>query len=125
MIKPFTKTEQNRLLNVARQVAKMPKITEEDIESTIEMVVNAQSDRAVRELIESIELQDDAFQNEMWGLVYEFGLIDARRVLSLVEARLATIANSRTPFIRASARSRAYTRSSRRIPGCSIRGGTS
>jgi RecB family endonuclease NucS len=54
-------------------------------------VVNAQSDKAVRELIESIELQDDAFQDEMWRLVYEFGLIDARRVLSLVEARLATI----------------------------------
>ena len=27
----------------------------------------------------------------MWTLVYEFGLIDARRILSVVEARLATI----------------------------------
>jgi hypothetical protein len=91
LIKPFTKTEQQRLINVAQQVSKIPEITEEDIENTIETVVNAQSDRAVRELIESIELQDDAFQDEMWRLVYEFGLIDARRVLSVVEARLATI----------------------------------
>jgi hypothetical protein len=91
MIEPFTKTEQSRLLNVAHQVSKIPEITEEDIEATIETVVNAQSDKAVRELIESIELQDDAFQDGMWQLVYEFGLIDARRVLSLVEARLATI----------------------------------
>lgn len=35
--------------------------------------------------------QDDAFQDEIWELVYEFSLIDARRVLSLAEARLATI----------------------------------
>jgi hypothetical protein len=91
LIKPFTSTEQKRLLKVAQQVSKIPEITEEDIERTVETVVNAQSDKAVRELIETIEQQDDALQDEMWTLVYEFGLIDARRILSVVEARLATI----------------------------------
>lgn len=92
LIKPFTKTEQKRLLKVAQTVSKIPEITEEDIANTVETVVNAQSDKAVRELIDNIEQQEDAFQDQMWTLVYEFGLIDARRILSVIEARLATIA---------------------------------
>lgn len=92
LIEPFTKTEQKRFLKVAQTISKIPEITEEDIENTVETVVNAQSDRAVRELVETIDQQEDeALQDQLWILVHEFGLIDARRILSLVEARLATI----------------------------------
>jgi Histidine kinase-, DNA gyrase B-, and HSP90-like ATPase len=91
MIKPFTKTEQKRLLKVAETVSRIPEITEEGISDTIASVVNAQSEKAVRELMDTIEEREDAFQDQMWQLVHEFGLIDARRILSIVEARLATI----------------------------------
>ena len=91
LIKPFTKTEQKRFLKVAQTVSKIPEISEEAIADTVETVVNAQSDKAVRELIDNIEEHEDAFQDQMWQLVYEFGLIDARRILSVIEARLATI----------------------------------
>jgi hypothetical protein len=91
LIKPFTKTEQRRLLKVAKTVSDIPEISEEDITRTIETVVNAQSDKAVRELIDNIEAQEDPLQDQMWQLVYEFGLIDARRVLSVIEARISTI----------------------------------
>jgi len=91
LIKPFTKTEQKRFLKVAQTVSKIPEITEDAIADTVETVINAQSDKAVRELMETIEEQEDALQDEMWKLVYEFGLIDARRILSIIEARLATI----------------------------------
>jgi hypothetical protein len=91
LIKPFTKTEQKRFIKVAEAVSKIPEITEEDIDRTVESVVNAQSEKAVRELIDNIEEQDDAFQDQMWAMVHEFGLIDARRLMSIVEARLGTI----------------------------------
>jgi hypothetical protein len=91
LIKPFTSTEQRRLLKVAKSVSDIPEITEEDITRTVETVVNAQSDKAVRELIDRIDEQEDVFQDQMWQFVYEFGLIDARRVLSVIEARIATI----------------------------------
>jgi hypothetical protein len=88
LIKPFTKTEQKRFLKVAQTVSKIPEITEDAIADTVETVINAQSDKTVLELIETIEEQEDALQDEMWRLVYEFGLIDARRILSIIEARL-------------------------------------
>ena len=56
-------------------------------------VVTAREDKAVRELMESISAEDEAIQVRMWNLVKEFGLIDARRTMSLVEARLRTIEN--------------------------------
>jgi len=42
-------------------------------------------------MMETIEEQEDAFQEKIWQMVHEFGLVDARRTLSLVEARLSTI----------------------------------
>ena len=91
LIKPFTKTEQKRFLKVGEAVSKIPETTDEDIERAVESVVNAQSDKAVREMMEAIEEQDDAFQDQVWAMVHEFGLVDARRLMSIVEARLATI----------------------------------
>lgn len=91
LIKPFTKTEQKRFLKVGEAVSKIPETTDEDIERAVESVVNAQSDKAVREMMEAIEEQDDAFQDQVWAMVHEFGLVDARRLMSVVEARLATI----------------------------------
>ncbi|MUN35489.1 hypothetical protein GNZ18_02585 [Actinomadura sp. NEAU-AAG5] len=91
ILKPYTKTEQRRLLNVARTVSKIPEIDERGLADAMKSVVNAQSEKAVRELMEEIEEQDDAFQERVWQIVHDFGLIDARRVLSIIEARLATI----------------------------------
>lgn len=91
LLEDFTPTERKRLLNVARAVARTPEIDDEGIASTMRSVVDAQSDRAVREMMERIEEEEDPFQEKMWGLVHEFGLIDARRNLSIIEARLQTI----------------------------------
>lgn len=92
MLAEFTPKERNRLLRVAHEVSKVPEIDQAGIESTMQSVVNAQSDRLVRELMEQIESTDDVVQEKMWGLVHDFGLIDARKNLSLIEARLTTIA---------------------------------
>ena len=91
MLGSYTRTEKKRFLNVANQLSKIPEIGEDGLEDTMQKVIDAQSERSVREMMEAIEAEDDAFQQRVWALVTEFGLIDARRTLSLVEARLATI----------------------------------
>ena len=93
LLEPFTKSERRRLLAVAKAVSKISEIDSAGIAQTMRSVVDAQSDRAVRELMERIEEEDDPFQDKMWQLVSEFGLVDARRNLSIIEARLATIRN--------------------------------
>ena len=54
-------------------------------------VVNGFKDKAVRELIERVKVENEGFQSSFWGLVREFSLIDARRNYSIVRARLQTI----------------------------------
>lgn len=97
LLKDFTKTEHRRLLNVARTISKLPEVDKQGLVDTMRTVVSAQSDRAVREMMEEIDKsEDDAAQVQMWGLVQQFGLIDARKNLSIIEARLATIGKLRT-----------------------------
>ena len=96
LLTDFTKTEQRRLLNVARTLSKLPEVDEQGLVETMRTVVSAQSDRAVREMMEEIDKsEDDTTQVQMWGLVQQFGLIDARKNLSIIEARLATISRLR------------------------------
>jgi len=91
MLEGFTKREQTRFMGVAKALSKVNDIDETAIVSTMRTVVDAQSDTAVRELMDRIEEEDDPTQERMWALVSEFGLVDARRSQSLIEARLATI----------------------------------
>lgn len=91
LLAPYTKTEQRRLMRVAKAISNIPEVDERGVAETMKSVVNAQSDKAVREMMEEIEAEDDVYHERVWQLVHEFGLIDARRVLSVIEARLATI----------------------------------
>ena len=91
LLEAYTATEKKRLLGVAKAISRIPEIDKAGITSAMRSVVDAQADRAVREMMEQIEQQDDAMQERVWQLVHEFGLVDARRTLSIVEARLATI----------------------------------
>ena len=54
-------------------------------------VVNGFKDKAVRELMERVRIEDEGFQSNFWGLVREFSLIDARKNYTLIRARLETI----------------------------------
>jgi hypothetical protein len=96
ILEPFTKTEREALLRVAVNAAKLPEMTADGLVDLMRTVVNARSDRAVRELIEQIEASDESVQPRMWDLVRQFGLIDARRTYTIIEARLSTIAKLRT-----------------------------
>jgi hypothetical protein len=87
----FTPNERKRFLAIAHTASGLPEIDERDVLALMREIVNAREDQVVRELMERIEAEDDAFQDRMWGLVAEFGLIDARRTYSIIEARLKTI----------------------------------
>jgi hypothetical protein len=91
LLKPFTPRERTRYLGVAKALSKVNEIDDKGIVETMKTVIDAQSDRVVRELMERIEEEDDPFQEKMWALVSDVGLVDARRTQSLIAARLSTI----------------------------------
>lgn len=91
LLEGFTPNERKRFLAIAHTASGLPEIDEGDVLKLMREIVNAREDQVVRELMERIEGEDDAFQDRMWGLVAEFGLIDARRTYSIIEARLKTI----------------------------------
>lgn len=91
LLKPFTKGEQRKLMAVAKKISDVPEIDESGVTETMRSVVNAHSDSAVREMMDRIAEGGDEIQESMWSLVHEFGLVDARRNLTIIEARIATI----------------------------------
>ena len=91
MLQPFTTGERRQLMTVAATLSRLPEMTSADVDTLMREVVNARSDVVVRQLMERIDDEDDVVQERMWELVHEFGLIDARKTYSIIEARLTTI----------------------------------
>ena len=63
----------------------------EQIHEFMREIITGFKDRAVRELMERVKIEDEDFQGKFWGLVREFSLIDARKNYSIIKARLETI----------------------------------
>ena len=91
LIQRFTETEQANLIQIAKRVAQFEGADASTVRDFMGELVNCVDDKAVKELMDRVREEDDVFQTKFWGLVREFSLIDARRTLSLVRARLHTI----------------------------------
>ena len=91
LLKEFTQTEQRHLGDIAKKAAKIGDPDPEEVHDFMVEVVNGYKDRAVRELMERVRVEDEGFQTNFWGLVREFSLIDARKNYSIIRARLETI----------------------------------
>lgn len=91
LLNSATRTERAQLFKLASAIAKFPEMEPENVRDIVRGVMDAREDVAVRSLMDEISAEDEPFQERMWQLVHEFGLIDARRNLSLIEARIATI----------------------------------
>ena len=91
LVKDFTPTEQHVLGEIAKKAAQIGDPDPGEVHDFMVEVVNGYKDRAVRELIERVQVEDEGFQSNFWGLVREFSLIDARKNLSIIQARLETI----------------------------------
>ncbi len=96
LLQEYTSTERRALLGVAGRLSKLPEIEADDVTDMMKGIIDSRSEVAVRELMERIEEEDDPVQDRMWSLVAQFGLIDARRLMSVIEARLRTIEKLRT-----------------------------
>ena len=91
LLEDFTVTEKKHLRDIAVKATKIGDPDPEEIRDFMMEVVNGFKDRAVRELMERVQVEDEGFQSNFWGLVREFSLIDARRNYSIIKARLETI----------------------------------
>lgn len=91
LLADFTPAEKKPLREVAAAISQIPEIEPGDVTELMAAVVDARSDVVVRELMEEIASDDEPFQERFWELVNKFGLIDARRNQSIIEARLKAI----------------------------------
>ncbi|WP_420621408.1 ATP-binding protein [Candidatus Poriferisodalis sp.] len=95
LLERLTPEERNRLTRVARAVAGIPAIDLDEARSLVRSVVDAHEDTIVRGLLEDIDASEPDFQTRIWDVVQQFGLIDARRNQTVIEARLKAIAELR------------------------------
>ena len=91
----FTKPEQRTFTGIGSRLASLPETTPEQVEQLMLELIDGHSDKAVRSMMDAINSTDAAQQDVIWPLVAEFGLIDARRLKSIIEARLAVIGKLR------------------------------
>lgn len=91
LLEPFTKGERARYVSIARTASKLPEMTGDGVLEVVKQVVNASDEVQVRQMMEQIESEDEPIQERLWGLIHQFGLIDARKNLSIIEGRLKAI----------------------------------
>ena len=87
----FTRREQVVFKAIGQRLAKLPETQPSDVSDLMMQTMDAYDDVAIREIIERISQEDESTQERMWGLVAEFGLIDARRAMTKIRARLEVI----------------------------------
>lgn len=91
LLEPFTKGERAKYVSIARTTSKLPEMTGGDVLAVVRQVVNASDEVQVRQMMEQIEQEDEPVQERLWNLIHQFGLIDARKNLSIIEGRLKAI----------------------------------
>ncbi|WP_419842521.1 ATP-binding protein [Candidatus Poriferisodalis sp.] len=95
LLQQLTSEERRRMDRVAKAVTQIPAIELEDARLLVSSLVEAHQDTIVRELLETIDATEPDFQIHVWDLIRQFGLIDARRNQTVVEARLKAITELR------------------------------
>ena len=95
LMERLTPEERQRMVRVTRAVSKIPAIDVDEARALVGSIVDAHEDTIVRELLENIDSSTPDFQTQIWEVVQRFGLIDARRNQTIIQARLKTIAELR------------------------------
>lgn len=91
LLEPYTKSEKQMFRKMAHEFSRTPEVTKDAVIGFVKDVVDSYDDKAVRELIEQINAEDMPLRTKFWSLVNDFGLIDARRRASIIEARISAI----------------------------------
>ena len=87
----FTRDEQPAILKIAAQAARIDEVTPTDVLEILRAVVAAKDDVVIRQMWQDINEESDDLQPQIWSIIHRFGLIDARRNLTLIQARLDAI----------------------------------
>ena len=90
-LQAFTSREQRAFHAIASRLSGLPEVEPEDVNNLMFDIMDSYDDRSVREMIEHIADESEPTQERMWALVAEFGLIDARRTATKVQARMQVI----------------------------------
>ncbi|MDE2934179.1 MAG: ATP-binding protein [Chloroflexota bacterium] len=87
----LTRSEKSRYMGVARTITAGGEMPPEGVYAAMKGVMEARDDVYVREMWDEIEQEAPDIQAKIWDVVHRFGLIDARRNQTIIEARLRTI----------------------------------
>ena len=90
-LEKFTVREQRVFHEIGRRLAGLPEVQSKDVSDLMLDIMDSYDDKSVREMIERIGEESEPTQERMWALVAEFGLIDARRTATKVQARMQVI----------------------------------
>lgn len=91
LLEPFTAGEKAKYRSIAKTTSKLAEMSGEDVLGVVRQVVNASDEVQVRQMMEQIDSEEEPVQERLWALIHQFGLIDARKNLSIIEARLKAI----------------------------------
>ena len=91
LIDELSPLEQRQMKRVISAISKISELSIFEGRELVKSVVNARSDTIVRGLLEEIDSTEPGFQTKVWDIIRQFGIIDARRNQSIIEARLKAI----------------------------------
>lgn len=91
LLEPFTTREKRHYLKIAQALSKLEEADEDYIFQVMGQVVDAHGEKVIREMMDRIVETPDEAQAQVWDLIHQFGLIDARRRQSTIEARMEAI----------------------------------
>ena len=91
ILRSFTPRERTNLLRVRDQLADSIGLTADDLLGAMQSIANAYGDSAIRQMWDEIDDEAPDVQSRIWRIIHDFGLIDARRNLTLIRTRLEAI----------------------------------
>lgn len=103
ILEPFTPDEQQTLIRIGESLSKVGEISEAEIFDVMSAIAAAQGDAVIRQMWQEIDREAPDVQERIWRIIHRFGLIDARRSRSIIEARLRAI-NELKQFVTTGAR---------------------
>ena len=87
----FTDSEKRLYARIAEQVSRIPEISQRDTITIMQSIVDARDDVQIRKMWEAIDVLNEDIQPHLWHIIDQFGLIDARRNLTVINARIEAI----------------------------------
>lgn len=87
----FSRKEKQTFETIGYKLSKLPEVSSTSITGLMMELMDAHDDKTIRDMIDRISEEDEPTQERMWSLVAEFGLIDARRTATRVQARIQVI----------------------------------